>query len=93
MVMPTRAAIDIADELLRGVLAQLDREPPDGLPDDLPALPGPEQATAAAAFGVRLLIRDEGGDGANGAVIATAFDDASLLRLRDRYLAITGERP
>lgn len=84
VVMPTRTAIEIADDLMGGVLAQLDREPGEDLPDDLPQLPGERLAHLARVCGVRLLISD--GEGC----IATAFNDADLVRLRARWEVIAG---
>lgn len=82
MVLETRRAVEIADELTGGFLAQLDRPPGDEVPDDFPALPGQRMADAARRCGVRLAIADE------AAVIATAFDDADLRRLRARWEVI-----
>ncbi|MCC6677147.1 MAG: hypothetical protein IT436_08380 [Phycisphaerales bacterium] len=86
MVMETRRAIELADELTGGVLAQLDGPPGEAMPDDFPTLPAYQMAMKARTCGVRLTISDE------GALVATAFDDAALARLRERYLAVTGER-
>lgn len=84
--LETRAAIDLADELTGCTLAQLAGPPADGFPDDLPVRRGEEQAELARRFGVRLLIED------HLDLAATAFDEDSMRRLRERYLAVSERR-
>lgn len=82
MVLETRRAMELADELTEGFIAQLDRPPGDDLPDDFPTLPGLRMADVALQCGVRLTVAVE------AAVVATAFSDVDLARLRARWEAV-----
>lgn len=64
------------------VLVQLDRRPGHELPEGFSVMPPLDQAAIGAACGAKLRISDEEW------VSATAFDDVTLTRLRERYLAI-----